>query len=115
MYSLAIYQAVALCDPAAHRAPRVPFTVSQAHEIVQIHVACRAKQWPRKAAAQDTLVAAGRLVLSSTKPRWGGEIPLDVSSTSTSNAVRSGWTTKPAPSRSGAWLMHWHRGFRSSS
>jgi hypothetical protein len=64
-----MYQAVALCDPTAHQAPLVPFTVSQAHEIMQIHVACRAKQCPRKTAAQDTLVEAGRLVLSLSKPR----------------------------------------------
>jgi len=69
MYSLAMYQAVALCDPAAHRAPLVPFTVPRAHEIMQIHVACRAKQCPRKAAAQDTLIGAGQVVLSLTKPR----------------------------------------------
>ncbi|MGO4518949.1 hypothetical protein AB4Y89_24430 [Terriglobus sp. 2YAB30_2] len=69
MYSLAMYQAVALCDPAAHRAPIVPFTVSQTHEIMQIHVACRAKHCPRKAAAQDTLIVAGRMVSSLTNPR----------------------------------------------
>ncbi|WP_157110222.1 hypothetical protein [Nocardia anaemiae] len=67
--SLAMYQLIALCDAGAHMAPMLPFTVAQAHEIMQIHVACRAKQCPRKAAAQQILVAAGRIVPAAHKPR----------------------------------------------
>ncbi|WP_433754691.1 hypothetical protein [Nocardia sp. CA-135398] len=67
--SLAMYQLIALCDAAAHAAPMVPFTPAQAHEVAQIHIACRAKTCPRKSAAIDTLVEAGRMVLSTTKPR----------------------------------------------
>lgn len=67
--SLAMYQLIALCDAAAHAAPMVPFTPAQAHEIVQIHLACRAKNCPRKASALDMLVEAGQMVLSTSKPR----------------------------------------------
>jgi len=67
--SLAMYQLIALCDAAAHAAPLVPFTTTQAHEVAQIHVACRARTCPRKAAALDSLVEAGRMVLSTSKPR----------------------------------------------
>ncbi|WP_040694373.1 hypothetical protein [Nocardia vinacea] len=67
--SLAMYQLIALCDAAAHTAPMLPFSVRQAHEVMQIHVACRAKDCPRKASAQDVLVEAGRMVLSTSKPR----------------------------------------------
>ncbi|MEV6096223.1 hypothetical protein [Nocardia sp. NPDC051981] len=67
--SLAMYELIALCDPAAHAAPMVPFTPAQAHEVVQIHIACRAKICPRKSAALDTLAEAGRMVLSTSKPR----------------------------------------------
>ncbi|WP_329410742.1 hypothetical protein OG563_00265 [Nocardia vinacea] len=67
--SLAMYQLIALCDSAAHAAPMLPFTPAQAHDILQIHIACRAKTCPRKAAAQDVLVEAGRMVLSTSKPR----------------------------------------------
>jgi hypothetical protein len=68
-HSLAMYQLIALCDAGAHQAPMLPFTIAQAHEVMQIHVACRAKQCPRKAAAQDVLVEAGRMVLSTSKAR----------------------------------------------
>ncbi|WP_280390480.1 hypothetical protein [Nocardia brasiliensis] len=67
--SLAVYQFVALCDESAHQVPPVPFTVDQAHAVMRSHVACRAKRCARKQAALKTLVAAGRLVLSTSKPR----------------------------------------------
>ncbi|MEU2035933.1 hypothetical protein [Nocardia amamiensis] len=67
--SLAMYQLVAMCDEAAHQVPSVPFTISQAHTVMRYHVACRAKRCPRKAAALQTLVEAGQVVPSTTKPR----------------------------------------------
>ncbi|WP_327096095.1 hypothetical protein OIE68_40155 [Nocardia vinacea] len=67
--SLAMYQLIALCDAGAHQAPMLPFTIAQAHEVMQIHLACRAKQCPRKAAAQQILVDAGWIVLAADKPR----------------------------------------------
>lgn len=68
-HSVAMYQLIAMCDESAHQVPTVPFTVEQAHTVVQYHVACRAKRCPRKAAALQALVEAGRLVLSTTHPR----------------------------------------------
>ncbi|MFX0578400.1 hypothetical protein [Nocardia nepalensis] len=67
--SLAMYQLIALCDAGAHQAPMLPFTVAQAHEIMRIHIACRAKQCPRKAVAQQILVDAGRIVPAAHRPR----------------------------------------------
>ena len=67
--SLAIYQLAALYDAAAHIAPRLPFTVEHAHEVMQFHVACRATRCPRKAAALDALIEGGCVVLSASKPR----------------------------------------------
>lgn len=67
--SLAMYQLIALCDSAAHVAPTLPFNVEQAHEVMRLHVACRAKQCPRKASALGVLVEAGRVVPSTSKPR----------------------------------------------
>lgn len=67
--SLAIYQLAALYDAAAHVAPRLPFTVEQSPSVMQFHVACRATRCPRKAAALDVLIEAGRVVLSTSKPR----------------------------------------------
>lgn len=67
--SLAIYQLIAMTGQEAHQAPIVPFTIQQAHTVMRYHVACRAKRCPRKAAALDTLIEAGRVVPSQTKPR----------------------------------------------
>ncbi|WP_280447102.1 hypothetical protein [Nocardia brasiliensis] len=64
-----MFQLVAMCDESAHQAPSVPFTVEQAHTVMQYHVACRAKRCPRKDAAQQALADAGRLVPSISKPR----------------------------------------------
>lgn len=68
-HSLAIYQLIALCDSAAHVAPVLPFNTEQAHEVMRIHVGCRAKHCPRKTAALQTLIAAGRLIPATSKPR----------------------------------------------
>lgn len=67
--SLAMYQLIALCDSAAHVAPTQPFSVGQAHEVMRLHVACRAKHCPRKASALQVLVEAGRIVPSTSQPR----------------------------------------------
>lgn len=69
MHSLAVYQLIALCDAAAHQAPILPFTVDQAHEVMRIHLDCRAKDCLRKAAARQVLVDSGRMVPSTSKPR----------------------------------------------
>ncbi|WP_280500595.1 hypothetical protein [Nocardia farcinica] len=66
---MTIYQLVAMYDEAAHQAPLAPFSIEQAHTVMRYHVACRAKRCPRKAAALQTLVEAGRVVPSQTKPR----------------------------------------------
>ncbi|MEU2030994.1 hypothetical protein [Nocardia amamiensis] len=67
--SLAIYQLIALCDAAAHQAPVLPLTIGQAHEVMQIHVSCRAKRCARKAAARQVLIDAGRMVPDTGKPQ----------------------------------------------
>ncbi|MGV9585503.1 hypothetical protein [Nocardia farcinica] len=64
-----MYQLIALCDSAAHVAPTLSFNVEQAHEVMRLHVACRAKQCPRKASALSILIEAGRVVPSMSKPR----------------------------------------------
>ncbi|WP_040776344.1 hypothetical protein [Nocardia pneumoniae] len=66
--SLAIYQLIALYDAAAHQAPTLPFTIGQAHEVMRLHVACRAKHCLRKAAARQVLIDSGRLVPDLSKP-----------------------------------------------
>ncbi|WP_280188136.1 MULTISPECIES: hypothetical protein [Nocardia] len=69
MYSLAAHQPVAMVEQEAHQPPAIPFTATQAHLVMQFHIACRAKRCPRKAAALSALVAAGRLVLAENHPR----------------------------------------------
>ncbi len=69
MHSLAIHQLAAMSDETSHKAPAVPFTVDQAQRVMQFHVACRAIRCPRKAAALQALVDAGRLVPSTTHAR----------------------------------------------
>ncbi|MFI9632574.1 hypothetical protein ACIHAX_07760 [Nocardia sp. NPDC051929] len=69
MHTLAMYQLIAMCQDQAHQAPVVPFTVYQAHQVMQIHRACRAKHCRRKDAALQTLIEAGRVIASTTKPR----------------------------------------------
>ncbi|MGW4370788.1 hypothetical protein ACWEKT_34630 [Nocardia takedensis] len=58
-----------MTNQEAHQPPTVPFTIDQAHSVMQFHVTCRASRCPRKAAALETLVEAGRVVLSTTKAR----------------------------------------------
>ncbi|UGT69182.1 hypothetical protein LTT66_02925 [Nocardia gipuzkoensis] len=66
--SLAMNQLIALFD-AAHQAPSKPFTVGRAHEVMQTHVACRAKHCARKAAARQVLIEAGRMVPDTSRPQ----------------------------------------------
>ena len=68
-HSLAMHQLIAMTGQEAHQPPAVPFTIEQAHTVMQFHVACQANRCPRKAAALDTLVDAGRVVPNDTKPR----------------------------------------------
>jgi hypothetical protein len=44
-----------------HEAPDRPLTVTEAHQAMQAHRGCRADQCPRKAAARQTLIAAGHM------------------------------------------------------
>lgn len=67
--TLAIHQLAAMTPPETHYAPEQPFTVTQAHAVTQFHVACRATQCPRKAAALQALADAGRVIPSTTHPR----------------------------------------------
>ncbi|WP_174188384.1 hypothetical protein [Nocardia barduliensis] len=69
MHTLAMYHAVAMFQQKTHPAPPTPFTVAEAHRVMQFHIACRAKRCPRKTAALRALAAAGRLVPSTTHPR----------------------------------------------
>ncbi|MFD6395210.1 hypothetical protein [Nocardia sp. NPDC060249] len=45
-----------------HFAPQEPLTDEQAHTVMQTHRACERWLCPRKAAAWNALVAAGRIV-----------------------------------------------------
>ncbi|NKY25531.1 MULTISPECIES: hypothetical protein [Nocardia] len=67
--TLAIHQLANMTEQETHLAPDAPFTVRQAHTVMQFHVACRAKKCPRKAAALQALSDAGRVVPSTSKPR----------------------------------------------
>lgn len=58
---LSQHRLISLCDIDTHRAPAVPFTVAEAHAIMQIHLECQAFECARKAAAFQVLVEAGRL------------------------------------------------------
>ncbi|MFE9323951.1 hypothetical protein ACIHDR_21605 [Nocardia sp. NPDC052278] len=44
-----------------HDAPEVPLSVNEAHMTMQRHRGCRADECPRKAAARQTLISAGRM------------------------------------------------------
>ncbi|MEV6321028.1 hypothetical protein AB0M45_07485 [Nocardia sp. NPDC051787] len=64
---VAVITAVGSCLPRsgasdAHRPPDKPFTIEQAHRVMQCHLPCRADACPRKQAAFRTLVASGRVV-----------------------------------------------------
>lgn len=65
---LAIHQLITMPQAETHQAPEQPFTTDQAHAVMQLHMACRAK-CPRKAAEFETLIAAGRPIPSASKPR----------------------------------------------
>lgn len=69
MHSLAAHQPVDMVKQEAHQPPAVPFTATQAHRVMQFHIACRAKRWPRKAAALSVLVATGRLAPAENQLR----------------------------------------------
>lgn len=44
-----------------HEAPDDPLSVAEAHATMQRHRECHADECPRKAAARQTLIAAGRM------------------------------------------------------
>ncbi|WP_054816761.1 hypothetical protein [Nocardia arizonensis] len=47
---------------ALHAAPEQPFTVTEAHRQMQRHRECSADVCPRKHAARDILIRAGRMI-----------------------------------------------------
>ncbi|WP_306363124.1 hypothetical protein [Nocardia sp. CC227C] len=52
---------------AAHSEPGTPFTVDQAHEAMRIHRECAVYHCPRKTAAFEALIEAGRIVPDSSR------------------------------------------------
>ncbi|WP_040864037.1 hypothetical protein [Nocardia exalbida] len=69
MHSLAIHQMTALRGQESHRAPTERFSIDQAHQMMQFHVACRANRcYLRKVAALHALTESGRAVPYATKP-----------------------------------------------
>ncbi|MEV6323831.1 hypothetical protein AB0M45_21945 [Nocardia sp. NPDC051787] len=69
MNSLAMYQLLALSDTAAKQEPILPFTLGRAHEVMRVHVACRMRLCPRKAAARQVLIDRGRMMPDNSKPQ----------------------------------------------
>jgi hypothetical protein len=67
--TLAVHQLATMTKPGVHRARERPFASEQAHAVMQFHAACGAEECPRKAAALQALIAAGRVVPSTDKPR----------------------------------------------
>ncbi|MEU5758587.1 hypothetical protein [Nocardia sp. NPDC047648] len=45
----------------SHVAPQMPLSVEEAHVTMQQHRGCRAAECPRKDAARQTLIKAGRM------------------------------------------------------
>jgi hypothetical protein len=56
-----------LIEMARHSVPATPLTVDQAHEIMRMHRECTAYRYPRKTAAFEALIAAGRIVPDSSR------------------------------------------------
>ncbi|WP_067467336.1 hypothetical protein [Nocardia amamiensis] len=50
-----------------HEAPDQPLSVSEAHWTMQRHRGCRADECPRKAAARQALIDAGRIVPDTSR------------------------------------------------
>ncbi|MFD3431252.1 hypothetical protein [Nocardia fluminea] len=67
--SIAMHHSIATTNQEGHQPPAVPFTIEQSHSVMQFHVACRATRCQRKAAALESLIEAGRVVPSASKPR----------------------------------------------
>ncbi|BCK56879.1 hypothetical protein [Nocardia wallacei] len=67
--TLAIHQLAAITQQETHLTPDAPFTIDQAHSIVQFHMDCRAKCCPPKAATLHALTDGGKVVPSASKPR----------------------------------------------
>ncbi|MRH86191.1 hypothetical protein GFY24_01705 [Nocardia sp. SYP-A9097] len=59
------YTLLELIEMAGHAAPTDPLTVDQAHETMRLHRECSAYHCPRKMAAFDVLIEAGRIVPDS--------------------------------------------------
>ncbi|MBL1072964.1 hypothetical protein JK358_00985 [Nocardia sp. 2] len=56
-----------LIEMAAHAAPDRALPVDDAHELMRLHRECSSYSCPRKLAAFDTLIAAGRIVPDSSR------------------------------------------------
>lgn len=52
-----------------HEAPEQPLSVPEAHKAMQNHHECRADECPRKAAAREALIAAGRMRPDTSRER----------------------------------------------
>ncbi|KIA63856.1 hypothetical protein [Nocardia vulneris] len=52
-----------------HQAPDYIMGTPEAHVTMQRHRGCRAEECPRKAAAQQALIAAGRMVPDTSRQR----------------------------------------------
>ncbi|MEV6559589.1 hypothetical protein AB0M22_27985 [Nocardia sp. NPDC051756] len=52
-----------------HEAPEQPLSVSEAHWTMQRHCECRADECPRKAAARQALIEAGRMRPDAARER----------------------------------------------
>jgi hypothetical protein len=61
------YSLSQLIEMASHRPPATELTVDSAHETMRIHRDCAAGSCPRKMAAFQTLVDAGRVVPDSSR------------------------------------------------
>ncbi|WP_216908258.1 hypothetical protein OG225_30080 [Nocardia sp. NBC_01377] len=53
-----------------HDSPAAPFSIEQAHTVMQSHCGCRADDCSRKAAAFRALVEAGRIVPDARADRY---------------------------------------------
>lgn len=56
-----------LIEMTAHHAPAGTLTTREAHEIMRLHRECVAHGCPRKLAAFEMLIAAGRVVPDSSR------------------------------------------------
>ncbi|RDI63214.1 hypothetical protein [Nocardia pseudobrasiliensis] len=61
------YSLTQLLDMSTHTAPKLPPPLYQAHELMRLHRQCTVESCPRKRAAFEVLVEAGRIVPDSSR------------------------------------------------